>query len=152
VSAGFALRLLVDSPARLDGVELSVRIERQDGQRVLTTTASDSLPAFTIEAGRWEHRVRIPGMFLAPGTYFATVGLPRPNIQVVGLYEQVLRFVVAETGSGMWKYHGTDYGVVLLSAEWSSRRAGAASGRRSGTEGEAPMGGRRAGQVGGGES
>jgi len=152
VSAGFALRLLVDAPARLDGVELSLRIERQDGQRVLTTTASDSVPAFTIEAGRWEHRVRIPGMFLAPGTYFATVGLHRPNIQVVGLYEQVLRFVIAETGSGMWKYHGTDYGVVLLAAKWSSRRAGEGPDGRLGAQAEASRGGSPAGQAGVGGS
>ncbi len=130
VDAAIGVRLVVCSLERLEGVELSLRVERQDGQRVFTTSATDTGDGFVVESGTWEHQVRIPANFLAPGAYYATVAIHKPNIQMIGLYEQVVQFTVAETGSTMWRYHGVDYGAVLVRFPWGSRRlepAGATS-------------------------
>lgn len=60
---------------------------------------------------------------------------------MLALYEQALSFTIVETGSDLWKYRATDYGVVLLRAPWSKRRAeGERSGRLGPAESEAEAG------------
>lgn len=145
VGSPITVRLLVGSRARLEGVELSLRVERQDGQRVFTTSYSDATGEALLEEGLWRYSLRIPGSFLAPGTYFGTVGIHRPNVEMLALYEQALSFTIVETGSDLWKYRATDYGVVLLRAPWSKRRA---EGERSGRLGPAGGGEAEAGSHG----
>lgn len=134
VGSPIAVSLLVGSRARLEGVELSLRVERQDGQRVFTTSFSDATGEALLEEGLWRYSLRIPGRFLAPGTYFGTVGIHRPNVEMLALYEQALSFTIVETGSDLWKYRATDYGVVLLRVPWTRRQA---EGERSGRLGPA---------------
>jgi hypothetical protein len=111
------IKVLVRQPST--GLDLGFRIDNSLKIPIFTSNLSqatgktDNLPV-------GEHTFLIPvkGNFLAPELYSLTVGLHRPNQEVYDLREHALNFRIEESGSGMWQFHGANYGNILVDFEW----------------------------------
>ncbi|OGV44739.1 MAG: hypothetical protein A2X46_16505 [Lentisphaerae bacterium GWF2_57_35] len=99
--------------------EISVRIEDVFGRIVCTSNWSDqNSGAWADRAGRMTWAMDIPAVFLAPNNYLVTMAIHQPRKRIIDLRERVIKFEVSETGGPMWKYHGNDYGAVLVQWPW----------------------------------
>ncbi len=105
---------------RVAGAEISIRISNSLGQAVTTTNLSDCVGPTTFDPGTHKYRVLLPRMFLCPDLYSLTICIHEPNVHVYDLREHAVRFRVEETGSPMWRYRGSNHGVVLSSFCWEA--------------------------------
>ena len=64
-------------------------------------------------------KLKIPHTFLVPNSYYFSVGIHIPNIQVIDELLNVGRFDIYDNGSEFHKYSNSDVGVVFASCEWS---------------------------------
>jgi lipopolysaccharide transport system ATP-binding protein len=110
------LSLLVRRP--IPDVEVSVRFSNSLDQPLFTTNLSDSRQHTLLAPGTHSFLIMIPG-FLAPDRYTVTVGIHRPNIEILDYHQRILVFDVEETGTYMWQYRGTRYGNILVDFMWS---------------------------------
>ena len=132
VQSPFRVNLDVACRERVKAVEVGVRVERQNGQRVFTTGAAPVDGVLDLEPGRTHLSFDVPGGFLAPDVYYFTVAIHRPNVEVLASHDRLLKVHVLETGSGMWKYSDHDFGCVLVTFPW---RIGRDQGETTGGEG-----------------
>jgi lipopolysaccharide transport system ATP-binding protein len=97
---------------------LSVRINRDDGLTVLTSSNSDADPVSNLawKAGRQRLHCLIPGSLLAPGRYFVTVSEPLPFGNK--LHENILSFTITDQNSLVARDRRE--GVVAPRLEWRS--------------------------------
>src|SRR5690348_17125186 len=114
------------------GVKVVVRRKPEDIDVGVRVCNSMHVPLFTsnmrqsradegeLAVGENEFYIGLPGHFLAPGSYSLTVGTHRPNVEVLDVHEDVLRFDVEETGSDMWKYRSSNFGNILVQFPWRS--------------------------------
>ena len=63
--------------------------------------------------------VEIPEKILVPNKYFLNFALHKPNVELIQFLESPVQFVIEETGTGFFKYNGTDYGCVMINCKWS---------------------------------
>ncbi|MGI0488947.1 ABC transporter ATP-binding protein [Pantanalinema rosaneae CENA516] len=118
----FSVYLKYESIKPLRNVELSMRIETDDGRAVFTSHQSDCTPDSVIsrQPGCYSISIQIPAMFLMPGNYMLTVGAHEPMVQVYDLHANVLHFRVNETGTKLAKYgHHRQSGVVMINLPWT---------------------------------
>jgi lipopolysaccharide transport system ATP-binding protein len=117
----FYIRVSYEVTKPTQNVELSVCIETDNAKPVFTTHQSDCDPV------SFEHRntgiheayIKIPGMFLMPGSYFVSVGAHEPMVKMYDSHKQVLSFNVNETGTKLAKYQKYEQiGVVMLELPW----------------------------------
>jgi lipopolysaccharide transport system ATP-binding protein len=92
------------------------------GQPVFTSHLSTwTGELLALQPGAREFRVRVPAAFLAPDTYTVSIGMHRPNLEVLDYHEHALRFRIEETGSSLYAYaghSGATYGNVLVRFAW----------------------------------
>jgi hypothetical protein len=62
--------------------------------------------------------VVVPAELLVPGRFLVTVGVHIPGVEVISLEENVLSFVIHETGSSLSRYANRDVGCVLVDCAW----------------------------------
>jgi len=60
----------------------------------------------------------IPACVLTPNTYSFSVGLHIPNIQIIDERSNAGKISVYDNGSDLYKYAGTDVGVVFVKCNW----------------------------------
>ncbi|HEY9611276.1 MAG TPA: ABC transporter ATP-binding protein, partial [Allocoleopsis sp.] len=67
----------------VQNVELTVRIETDEGRTIFMTHQSDCSPTSSSirQAGEYQVSIQIPGMFLMPGSYMISVQAHEPGIQ-----------------------------------------------------------------------
>lgn len=119
VMENFAIGVELLSRRPVEGADLLVRVYTHFGQPVFTTNVSEAgIDCGRLDEGLHTFLLDIPAHFLAPGAYSLMVATHKPNIEFIDNCEHVLNFTVAESGSAMWKYHGTAYGVVLVQFPW----------------------------------
>lgn len=128
----FRVHLEVACQERVKAVEVGVRVERQNGQRVFTTGAAPMDGSLDLEPGETHLSFEVPGGFLAPDVYYLTVAIHRPNVEILASHDRLLKVHVLETGSGMWKYSDHDFGCVLVTIPW---RIGRDPGETTGVPG-----------------
>jgi lipopolysaccharide transport system ATP-binding protein len=119
----FYVRIQYEIFQAVTNLELSVRIYRTDGFPVLTTCQTDSLNS-SIHRGKGDYEavVKIPEMFLMPGSYSLSIAAHEPMVQVFDECKHVLPFNVLETGTRLAKYdHHQDIGVVIPIFEWKEK-------------------------------
>ena len=63
--------------------------------------------------------VNMPKATLVPNEYRVVIGYHVPNQEIISLIEDAVTFKIEETGSEMHRYHGRDYGCVVLLCEWN---------------------------------
>jgi lipopolysaccharide transport system ATP-binding protein len=117
----FYLELEYEVASAVPALELSVRVDGEDGRPILTTLRSDSLadgPAAEA-AGAHKTRLEFPGMFFMPGSYFLTIAAHQPMAEIYDLREHVFKFSILETGTRLSKYQNyASIGVVMRDIPW----------------------------------
>lgn len=63
--------------------------------------------------------IKLPKSTLVPNNYRVIIGYHVPNQEIISLLENSVSFKIEETGSLMQKYHGSNYGCVVLPCEWN---------------------------------
>ncbi|NJK59713.1 MAG: ABC transporter ATP-binding protein [Oscillatoriales cyanobacterium SM2_1_8] len=106
---------------KVANLEISLRISNSNGIVVCSSNRSDSID-YPIDKGLHLISIKIPKLFLVPGTYSLSVGIHVPGTEVLGFYEDIMSFEVKETGSPMAIYEGWNYGVVLQIGSGLRRR------------------------------
>jgi lipopolysaccharide transport system ATP-binding protein len=111
------VQVLVRRP--IAGIDIGVRFHNAIGQPLFTCNLSDSKEALEkLTPGVHSFLIEIPEHFLAPDNYTLTIGIHRPNVEVLDYHEYLLNFRVEESGSKMWQYRGTRYGNILVRFPW----------------------------------
>jgi lipopolysaccharide transport system ATP-binding protein len=117
----FSINLTYEVTKPLKNVELSLRIDTDDGRPVFTTHQSDcDDESFSFrESGIYNVATKIPAMFLMPGSYLATIAAHEPMVQMYDLHENLIRFKVVETGTKLARYQQHQKaGVVIVDLPW----------------------------------
>ncbi|WP_017314694.1 ABC transporter ATP-binding protein [Mastigocladopsis repens] len=116
----FFLNFSYEVTKALKNVELSVRIETDDGRAVFTTHQSDYNPeSLSRHVGIYNVSVKFPAMFLMPGSYLVTIGAHEPMIQFYDFHEHILVFNINETGTKLAKYQTYhNIGLVIVELPW----------------------------------
>ncbi|MBR8837090.1 MAG: ABC transporter ATP-binding protein [Stigonema ocellatum SAG 48.90 = DSM 106950] len=116
----FYISLSYEVTKPLKNVELSVRIQASDGRAVLTTHQSDHDPeSLDREVGLYKLYVRVPGMFLMPGSYTVSIGAHEPMVESYDTHEHVITFNINETGTRLAKYQNYQgSGIVMAELPW----------------------------------
>lgn len=107
--------------ARPASCQIAFRLNRDDGQTVLTTADGDRDRVYcrSRPAGRYRARARIPGHFLAPGRYHLLVAANQVGDKSHDLLDQVLDFEVS--GIGSLQQIENRLGVVLPLLDWDEQ-------------------------------
>lgn len=64
-------------------------------------------------------KLKLPHTFLIPNSYYFTVGIHIPNIQIIDKLLNIFRFDIYDNGSEFYMYSNSDVGVVFTPCEWS---------------------------------
>lgn len=119
VTSRFQIRLSVLARQEILDADISIRVSNMLGAPLFTSNLSDSTHGLTkIQPGEHIFTVDIPSSFLAPDTYSLHVGVHRPNIELLDVHDSILTFKIEESGSAMWRYHGREYGNILVDLLW----------------------------------
>ncbi|HEU6449238.1 MAG TPA: ABC transporter ATP-binding protein [Verrucomicrobiae bacterium] len=117
----FFVHMEYEVPRAFKPVELSVRILTTDGAPVMTSMLSDceqSAPEIE-KHGVYRATVRIPGMFLMPGSYLINVAAHAGAGEVFDSLPGIFGFIVLDTGTNYTKYqHNHHMGVVMRALDW----------------------------------
>jgi lipopolysaccharide transport system ATP-binding protein len=117
----FYLDLEYEVTKPLSNVELSVRIYTNDGRPVITTCQSDCSPESVgrRDIGSYQTSIKLPGMFLMPGSYMVTIAAHEPMVEIFDIHEHILHFSIIETGTKFSKYpKPQEIGVVITELPW----------------------------------
>jgi lipopolysaccharide transport system ATP-binding protein len=122
VAQPFHVCLNYATSQKVSGVEWVLRIDTYDGIAVFSSThpllSSDDCVARGPQVRTYY--VKIPAMFLMPGSYFVTIVAHTPMVEVHDLHEQVLGFEIVDTGSP-FAIHGSyrKIGIVMVDLAWN---------------------------------
>lgn len=119
VRKGFqvGIKVLVRQPAK--DLDIGFRIDNSLKIPIFTCNMSQAMGrSDLLTVGENAFLVPVKGNFLAPDLYSLTVGLHRPNQEIYEMREHALSFRIEESGSGMWQYHGSNYGNILVDFKW----------------------------------
>ena len=117
----FSINLTYEVTKPLKNVELSLRIDTDDGRPVFTTLQSDcDTESFNYRSIGIHHvAIELPAMFLMPGSYLVTIVAHEPMVQIYDLHESLICFRVIETGTKFSKYQQHQkIGVVMIDLPW----------------------------------
>jgi lipopolysaccharide transport system ATP-binding protein len=117
----FYLNLEYEVTEPIRNLELTVRIYTSDGRPVITTCQSDCSPeSLDIrEIGIYQASIKLPAMFLMPGSYMVSVSAHEPMVEIFDIHEYILHFSIIETGTKLQKYQNHhQLGVVIAELNW----------------------------------
>ena len=95
---------------------LGFRVQDQLGRNVFTDEICIN-DHFKV-SGIHKCRVVIPSKVLVPNKYHIIADIHLPNIQYLSHKENVVSFLIEETGSPLFHYSGVDYGCVFVKCDW----------------------------------
>ena len=100
--------------------QVALSILNKEGVVILTTCNSDQAREYQpIESGRHTYRVKIPGNFLAPDTYYLRIVGHQPHMQFYDMAESTVSFRIEDVGSLRSIFHDDRVGIVEPVLEWS---------------------------------
>ncbi|GJD16071.1 ABC transporter related [Rivularia sp. IAM M-261] len=104
----------------INNVDLSVRIHTSDGIAVLTSSQSDTVQMKPRNIGTYEVSVKMPAMFLMPGSYMLSIAAHEPMVEIFDIHEHILLFTITETGTKYAKYNQSreTLGIVITNLPW----------------------------------
>lgn len=110
------LSVEVEKNASLKDVMLGIFFTDMMDKRIF----SAQLPVYDKfgEGNKRTFKLEVPDSTFIPNTYKFSVGLHIPNIQVVDDRPNAGKFEVYDNGSDLYKYAGTDVGVVFVKCKW----------------------------------
>jgi lipopolysaccharide transport system ATP-binding protein len=65
--------------------------------------------------------ILLPKSILVPNTYSFNFAIHFPNVQIIELLEDIVKFDIIETGTDFRIYKNVDYGCVILDSTWLSK-------------------------------
>ncbi|TBR60365.1 ABC transporter ATP-binding protein [Westiellopsis prolifica IICB1] len=121
----FFIKLDYEVTKALTNVEISIRIYTSDGIPVITTNQSDCTPDSLGKRNPGNHEVliKMPGMFLMPGTYMLSIAAHEPMVEIFDSHEHILSFTITETGTRFAKYNKhREIGVIIADLDWMEKQ------------------------------
>ena len=119
----FYVEISYEVMEHIRNAEISVRVDNSDGKPLFTTNQSDCSPEVLKERkpGNYIVQIKMPSMFLMPGSYYLSILAHTPMVEFIDKHEQVMSFTIAETGSNFAKYsrYHESFGMVMLDLVWS---------------------------------
>ncbi len=110
------LSIEVKKNRQLSDVILGVHFYDIYDKRIFTTQIAISEIEF--EGNYKNFHLQIPDSYLTPNTYYFSVGVHIPNIQVIDEKERVGNLTIYDNGSDFFKYPIGEYGVVFANSKW----------------------------------
>lgn len=111
----------------IHNVDLSIRILTSDGIAVLTSSQSDNMQNDWRQRniGAYEVSIKIPGMFLMPGSYMLSIAAHEPMVKMYDNHEHILLFTINETGTQYARYNLSRevHGMIIVEFPWSEKQA-----------------------------
>lgn len=89
-----------------------------DQQERVIFSSEKPVKNFISQKGISDVLIKLPKSTLVPNNYRVIIGYHVPNQEIISLLENSVSFKIEETGSLMQKYHGSNYGCVVLPCEW----------------------------------
>jgi len=115
----FSLNLSLNAKRSFDDIQIAVRVTNQEGVAVFTTCNTDVSGGYAkIPAGRQEFRVKIPGHFLAPGSYSFEIAVHTPKVKLYDRVPQNLAINIEETGSIETYCRDGRIGIISACFQW----------------------------------
>ncbi|MCX8125371.1 MAG: Wzt carbohydrate-binding domain-containing protein, partial [Spirochaetes bacterium] len=122
VASDFVVLLEYNVERQISALEVSFSLFNSNGSKVFYSALSKSRNRDSSvqnhEPGHYVAKVNIPGEFIAPGTYFLTVGLHQPNVRLFDRRDHVIEFRVVETGFSDYRYADQNIGSILVQFDW----------------------------------
>jgi lipopolysaccharide transport system ATP-binding protein len=117
----FFIKLEYENKKDLPELEITVRIDTNEGQVVLSSHQSNVFEYHSrnTQKGIYTVFIKVPQLFLMPNTYLLTVGSHKPMVEVFDLHESIISFTINETGS-MYSRYGQDKqrGMIIPHFQW----------------------------------
>ncbi len=107
---------------KLSGAQLVLRIDTYDGIAVFSSThpLSDNDDCAAPRHEPRTYYVKIPAMFLMPGSYFVTIVAHTPMVEIHDMHEQVLEFEIVDTGTAFAIHRNyRKIGIVMADLAWN---------------------------------
>jgi hypothetical protein len=99
MGAAFEIEVELEVAKKLQGAVLNLSLKTSQGERVVLFFSSDQGCSLFLDPGRHTVSLRVNGLSLTPGTYFADVGM-NPSVEALA-YDVILDlpiFTVVNTG------------------------------------------------------
>lgn len=117
----FKIQFSYKGKINIPGLRLGFSIYSKNGTKILYDSESVKELSSDSEnfSGNKTAEVIIPGLFLAPGSYFINAALHIENVQLFDLKENAIGFNIIESGSDLHRFNGKDMGVVIADFKWN---------------------------------
>lgn len=117
----FKIQFSYKGKINIPGLRLGFSIYSKNGIKILYDSESVKELSSDSEnfSGNKTAEVIIPGLFLAPGSYFINAALHIENVQLFDLKENAIGFNIIESGSDLHRFNGKDMGVVIADFKWN---------------------------------
>lgn len=117
----FKIQFSYKGKINIPGLRLGFSIYSKNGIKILYDSESVKELSSDSEnfSGNKTAEVIIPGLFLAPGSYFINAALHIENLQLFDLKENAIGFNIIESGSDLHRFNGKDMGVVIADFKWN---------------------------------
>jgi lipopolysaccharide transport system ATP-binding protein len=121
----FSIRLYYEVSKVLPRVETAVRVRTGDGVSVFTSISTTEIQKMHKTLGCYVARVQVPAHFLMPGVYTLSAHafqMGDRDFNPLHVADDVIRFMVCETGTDVAKYNDhKNIGVVLVNFPWTDK-------------------------------
>ena len=103
--------------ANLPGLELSFILSDGHGRKVFYST--EKRPYDDDLGPHYRAIVKIPGRFLAPGSYSVMASLHNPNVEIYDCIADLVTFNVIANNPDHYRFGASDIGVVTVDLDWT---------------------------------
>jgi lipopolysaccharide transport system ATP-binding protein len=122
VTQPFYVCLNYATSRKLLNVECVLRIETYDGIAIFSSRhpVPNNLDCASREDHLHTKYVKIPAMFLMPGSYLVTIAAHTPMVEFHDLHERVIGFEIVDTGTNLAIYGNyRNIGIVMADLPWN---------------------------------
>ncbi|MDR3458987.1 MAG: ABC transporter ATP-binding protein [Verrucomicrobiae bacterium] len=117
----FSIEIKVQANGTFGKAQIALSILNKEGVIILTTCQDDRAREYRpIPAGKHTYRVKIPGNFLAPDTYYLRIVTHQPHMEHHDLMESLVSFHVEDVGSLRSVFNDARVGIVEPVLEWTA--------------------------------
>ena len=118
---GFTIELKVRANGTFNKGQVAVSVMNKEGVAIFTTANADTAREYQpILSGRHTYRIKVPGNFLAPDTYYIRVTCHQPHFQTYDALD-TLSFRIEDTGSLRSVFFDDRAGIVEPVLEWTDK-------------------------------
>ncbi|HSY18935.1 MAG TPA: ABC transporter ATP-binding protein [Candidatus Acidoferrales bacterium] len=121
----FTIEVKTQANAAFGKAQIALSIINKEGVIVMTTCNSDTARKYLpITAGKHTYRVKVPGNFLAPDTYYLKIVAHEPYVELHDITESTVSFRIEDVGSLRSVFNDARVGMVEPVLEWTDTHEG----------------------------